>query len=84
MSTPTCCTARRCIAAFRPDLQNPTRADAELAFPVMNAMPVPYIEPEDVSEAVLFLASDAARYITGQQLRVDAGGVLKARPWTGA
>ena len=70
--------------AFRPDLQNPTRADAELAFPVMNGMPVPYIEPEDVSEAVLFLASDAARYITGQQLRVDAGGVLKARPWTGA
>ncbi|HEY2084929.1 MAG TPA: mycofactocin-coupled SDR family oxidoreductase [Mycobacterium sp.] len=70
--------------AFRPDLQNPTRADAELAFPVMNGMPIPYIEPEDVSEAVLFLASDAARYITGQQLRVDAGGVLKARPWSGA
>jgi NAD(P)-dependent dehydrogenase (short-subunit alcohol dehydrogenase family) len=49
----------------------------------MNAMPTPYIEPEDVSEVVLFLASDAARYVTGQQIRVDAGGGLKARPWSG-
>src|ERR1700735_4076075 len=57
--------------AFRPDLTDPTRAEAELAFPVMNGMPTPYIEPEDVSELVLFLASDAARYVTGQQLRVD-------------
>jgi NAD(P)-dependent dehydrogenase (short-subunit alcohol dehydrogenase family) len=46
-------------------------------------MPVPYIEPEDVSEAVLYLASDAARYVTGQQLRIGAGGALKAIPWTG-
>ncbi len=46
-------------------------------------MPVPYVEPEDISEAVLFLASDAARYITGQQLRVDAGGFLKVKPWSG-
>jgi SDR family mycofactocin-dependent oxidoreductase len=69
--------------AFRPDLADPTRADVELAFPVMNGMPTPYIEPEDVSEAVLFLASDAARYVTGQQLRVDAGGALKVRPWSG-
>ena len=50
--------------------------------PVLNAMPIPYIEPEDVSEAVVFLASDAARYITGQQLRIDAGGYVKAMPWT--
>ena len=49
----------------------------------MNAMPVPYIEAEDVSEAVLYLASDAARYVTGQQLRIDAGGALKAIPWSG-
>ena len=68
---------------FRPDLDEPTREDAELTFPVLNAIPVPYIEPEDVSEAVLFLASDAARFITGQQLRVDAGGWLKAAPWSG-
>jgi len=69
--------------AFRPDLKEPTREDAEPVFPVVQAMPVPYVEPEDISEAVLFLASDAARYITGQQLRVDAGGFLKVKPWSG-
>ncbi|OBH46403.1 3-ketoacyl-ACP reductase [Mycobacterium intracellulare] len=70
--------------AFRPDLTEPTREDAEPVFPLVQAMPVPYVEPEDISEAVLFLASDAARYITGQQLRVDAGGFLKVKPWSGA
>jgi SDR family mycofactocin-dependent oxidoreductase len=62
---------------FRPDLENPTREDAELAFYVQQAMPIPYVEPADISNAVLFLASDEARYITGVQLRVDAGGYLK-------
>jgi SDR family mycofactocin-dependent oxidoreductase len=70
--------------AFRPDLENPTRDDAEIVFPVIQGMPIPYVEPEDISEAVLFLASDAARFITGQQLRVDAGGFLKVKPWSGA
>jgi SDR family mycofactocin-dependent oxidoreductase len=70
--------------AFRPDLAHPSREDAELSFPVIQAMPIPYVEPEDISEAVVFLASDAARYITGQQLRVDAGGFLKVKPWSGA
>jgi len=68
---------------FRPDLTSPTREDAEHAFPVLQAMPIPYVEPEDISEAVLFLASDAARYITGQQLRIDGGAYLKTRPWAG-
>lgn len=68
---------------FRPDLENPTREDAELVFPVMNGMPVPYVEPEDISMAVLFLASDEARYVTGQQLRIDAGGFIKMAPWGG-
>ena len=38
-----------------------------------NLLPVPWIEPEDVAEAVLFLASDGARYATGSALVVDAG-----------
>jgi SDR family mycofactocin-dependent oxidoreductase len=38
-----------------------------------NLLEVPWIEPEDVAEAVLFLASDAARYATGSALVVDAG-----------
>jgi SDR family mycofactocin-dependent oxidoreductase len=63
--------------SFRPDLENPTRADAEPVFGVQQAMRIPYIEPEDISNAVLWLASDEARYVTGMQLRVDAGGYLK-------
>lgn len=69
--------------AFRPDLDKPTREDAEVTFPFLQAMPIPYIEPEDISEVVLFLASDASRYVTGQQIRVDAGGALKVIPWSG-
>ena len=63
--------------SFRPDLERPTRADAEPVFGVQQAMNIPYIEPEDISNAVLWLASDEARYVTGVQLRVDAGGYLK-------
>jgi SDR family mycofactocin-dependent oxidoreductase len=63
--------------SFRPDLEHPTREDATPAFHSQQAMPIPWIEPADVSNAVLFLASDEARYITGMQLRVDAGGYLK-------
>jgi SDR family mycofactocin-dependent oxidoreductase len=65
-------------AQFRPDLENPTREDAEQTFPVLNMMPVPWVEPEDVAAAVLFLASDESRYVTGLQLRVDAGAYIKA------
>jgi len=38
-----------------------------------NLLPVPWIEPQDVAEAVLFLASDGARQVTGSALVVDAG-----------
>jgi SDR family mycofactocin-dependent oxidoreductase len=62
---------------FRPDLENPSRADAEPAFTAFQAMPIPYVEPVDISNLVLFLASDESRYITGQQIRVDAGSLLK-------
>jgi SDR family mycofactocin-dependent oxidoreductase len=62
---------------FRPDLEQPTRDDALLAFPAMQAMPIPYMEPEDTSNAVCFLASDESRYVTGLQFKVDAGAMLK-------
>ena len=62
---------------FRPDLADPTREDAEVTFPFMQAMPIPYIEPSDISHAVVYLASDESRYVTGQQLFVDAGASLK-------
>lgn len=63
--------------SFRPDLEHPTKDDAEPVFYVQQAMKVPWVEPEDISNMVLFLASDEARYITGTQQRVDAGGYLK-------
>jgi SDR family mycofactocin-dependent oxidoreductase len=64
---------------FMPHLDNPTQQDAEPAFATIQGMPIPYIEPIDSSNAVLFLASDESRYVTGQQLRVDAGALLKMR-----
>lgn len=66
--------------AFRPDLAAPTREDALPSFPAMTATGDPYVEPEDVADAVLFLLSDESRFITGTQLRVDAGGYAKLRP----
>jgi NAD(P)-dependent dehydrogenase (short-subunit alcohol dehydrogenase family) len=48
-----------------------------LAFPAMQAMPTPYVEPSDISNAVCFLASDESRYVTGLQFKVDAGAMLK-------
>jgi SDR family mycofactocin-dependent oxidoreductase len=63
---------------FRPDLENPGREDVLPVFASMQLLPdVPYVEPEDISKAVVFLACDDARYITGQFLAVDAGAHLK-------
>jgi NAD(P)-dependent dehydrogenase (short-subunit alcohol dehydrogenase family) len=62
--------------AFRPGLANPTR-DAVQVFPVMQAMPIPYIDPQDVSHLVCFLASDETRSMTGLNIRIDAGAMLK-------
>jgi len=62
---------------FRPDIENPTADDVLPAFNVFQAMPIPYVEPRDISNAVLFFASDEARYITGINLRIDAGSLIK-------
>jgi SDR family mycofactocin-dependent oxidoreductase len=65
---------------FRPDLESPTREDAELAFTYFQAMPIPYVEPVDISHLVVYLAADESRYVTGQQIRVDAGSLLQKSP----
>jgi SDR family mycofactocin-dependent oxidoreductase len=68
-------------SVFRPDLaatgEPIPREEAELAFTGFQAMPIPYVEPEDIANLALFLASDESRYITGQQIRVDAGSLLQ-------
>ncbi len=62
---------------FRPDLEAPTKEDIVEVSTNMNLLPVPWVEPQDVSKAVAFLASDDARYITGVALSVDAGIAIK-------
>ncbi len=61
---------------FRPDLAEPTRADFEEAARSHNALGIFALEPADVSGAVLYLAADTGRYITGSTFMLDAGGAL--------
>jgi (+)-trans-carveol dehydrogenase len=58
---------------FRPDLEHPTREDVAPVFEKMSMLGVPWVDPVDISNALLFLSSDEARYITGVVLPVDAG-----------
>ncbi|WP_181781627.1 mycofactocin-coupled SDR family oxidoreductase [Pseudonocardia pini] len=63
---------------FRPDLGGKaTQADAVNAFMTLNALPVPWVDAVDISNAVVWLCSDQARYITGAQLPVDAGSLVR-------
>jgi SDR family mycofactocin-dependent oxidoreductase len=63
---------------FAPHLESPTEDDVREPFESLNILPgVAWIEPEDVSDAVLFLCSDAAKYITGVALPIDAGNTVK-------
>ena len=63
--------------AFRPELENPGPDDLAPVCQSFHFLPIPWVTPEDISNAVLFLASDEARYITGVVLPVDAGSCLK-------
>jgi (+)-trans-carveol dehydrogenase len=64
---------------FAPDLAPEQRTKEVLGerFQTLSALPIKWVEPRDISNAVLFLASDEARYITGVTLPVDAGSLLK-------
>lgn len=62
---------------FRPDLDSPTKKDFAEAAQAMNLLPVPWLEDVDISNAIVFLCSDEARYITGVTLPVDAGVLIK-------
>jgi (+)-trans-carveol dehydrogenase len=63
---------------FMPDHEGEiSREEAAPAFQTVHALPIPWLEPVDISNAVLFLASDEARYVTGATLSVDAGAFIK-------
>ena len=62
---------------FRPDLENPGPDDMKIVGQLMHTLPIGWVEPEDIANAVLFLASDEARFITGVTLPVDGGSCLK-------
>jgi hypothetical protein len=65
--------------AFRPDLETPTRDDVIPTFIQFQGMPIPYIEPVDIANLAVFLGSDVSRYMTGQQIRIDAGASSDSR-----
>jgi (+)-trans-carveol dehydrogenase len=64
---------------FRPDLEEPRSEDIVDVATAMHLLDVPWVEPEDVTAAVVWLASDAARYLTGVALPVDAGLLEKVQ-----
>lgn len=65
------------MKTVRPDLENPTQEDFEAGLQSMHMLPVAMLDPRDIANASLFLASDEARYITGVTLPVDAGHCQK-------
>ncbi len=62
---------------FTPDDPNPTREKFAELFETLHPLPVPHVDPVDISNAILFLVSDEARYITGVTLPVDAGYTIR-------
>lgn len=62
---------------FRPDREHPTREEFAEAAMSMNMLSIPWVEPIDIANASLFLASDEARYITAVTLPVDAGSTQR-------
>jgi (+)-trans-carveol dehydrogenase len=62
---------------FRPDLDHPTAEDMAEASRATNVLPIAWVEPVEISNALLWLASDEARYVTGVALPVDAGQAIK-------
>jgi SDR family mycofactocin-dependent oxidoreductase len=59
---------------FAPHLESPDVEDVKPAFGATNPMGVPWVEPSDITDAVMFLLSKKARHISGETLSISAGG----------
>jgi SDR family mycofactocin-dependent oxidoreductase len=59
---------------FAPDVSQPTKENVTPRYAAMNPMQVPWLQPEEIAEAMAFLVSDAARHVSGLILEVSAGG----------
>lgn len=66
-----------CMRLVLPDEEDRTIEKYAKIMMSLNALPIPWIEMQDVSNALVFLASDEARYITGIALPIDAGSIIK-------
>jgi SDR family mycofactocin-dependent oxidoreductase len=62
---------------FCPEDPNPTAEKAMPGMMSLNSLPVPWVESDDISNALLYLCSDEGRYVTGVTLPVDAGANTK-------
>jgi SDR family mycofactocin-dependent oxidoreductase len=62
---------------FAPGVENPTEADFGDTFTALNLLPIPWMDPVDISNGVVYLASDESRYVTGVTLPIDAGFMEK-------
>lgn len=77
VATPMIMANEQLFTLFRPDLENPTLHYCEAAFSALMPMGGPWLAPEDVSNMVVFLASDEASSVTGTAMSVDQGTVNK-------
>lgn len=62
---------------MRPDLEKPTADDVAPVFASLHAQPVPWLEPEEITRAVLFFAAEASTHISGTVLPIDAGNAAR-------
>ncbi|MHA4854585.1 mycofactocin-coupled SDR family oxidoreductase [Rhodococcus sp. MSC1_016] len=61
---------------FRPDVENPQRADVVESFTQTHVLPIPWLEIQEVSDAILYLVSDSGRSITAAAIPLDAGFLI--------
>jgi SDR family mycofactocin-dependent oxidoreductase len=63
---------------FCPEIETPTREIVEERFAGTHILPVPWMEPADVSRAILYLVTESGRYVTASTFTIDAGFIVKS------